>query len=118
MDLNENLKGISDETIRYVTLRLNDFKFRLVETLSLLCGRLLLFVAVSLFVVLALFFMLAAVVVALSMYVGTVYAFLIMAALLAVIALLLYMLCYNFFVNRMVAELCSIVFTQEEKKDE
>ena len=27
MDLNENLKGISDETIRYVTLRLNDFKF-------------------------------------------------------------------------------------------
>ena len=118
MDLNENLKGISYETIRYVTLMLNDFKFRLVETLSLLCGRLLLFVAVSLFVVLALFFMLAAAVVALSMYVGTVYAFLIMAALLAVIALLLYMLCYNFFVNRMVAGLCSIVFTQEEKKDE
>ena len=117
MEVKGNFESIPDDTLVYITLKYNDIRLQLVEILSLLCGRLLLYFAVSFLAALAFLFLMVAVALFLSTYIGMPAAVIVVALMLVVMAIVIYSSCRKLCIDKMVKFFCGIMFAQEGKSN-
>lgn len=118
MEIKENFEKMAEALLQYVDLKSDDVKLNVVEKLSFLCNDIISYVAVSVFAVLSFLFVLVAIVAFLSPCIGLLCSSLVVAALLAVAALLLYAMRRRLFVNIMVKCFCRIFFTKNSDDNE
>lgn len=118
MELKENFDKLSDGAQQYIDLKVDNIKLHIVENMSLFCSDLLSRAVVGLFAIMALFFAMIAVVLFFAMYVGLLYAFLIVAGILLLVGALFYFFRKSIFANVMVGRFCRMFFPKNDVEDE
>lgn len=118
MKIKDNFDALSCSLREYITLGVDSCKLHVIEVLSLLGCDLLSLFAASFLLVLALLFVFVAVLVLLIPMVGLVPATFIVAFLLALAAVVVYVMRRELFADIMVRRLCSLFFIYDDEDTE
>ena len=116
MSIKGNFDTLYNDADEYVKRSIDSYKLLFVESISLLYGDVACGFVLFMLLFLAFVFMLAAMVVLLAPVTGFAVSLIIAVAVLAVVALLVYLLKIRLFVNGAVKRICRILFAKNNEE--
>ena len=116
--MNDGFENLSKDVQEYVVRRVENIKMTMAEELSIMLGDMLAALALFFMLFAAFLFVLVGAVAALAQVIGFVYAMMFAAAVIAVVAFVVYFFRTAIFVNTMVRHLCRLLSVRKEVGNE
>ena len=117
MRIEENFKNLTDSLKEYTNIKAVSIKLSLVEKLSLLARDILSTIIIFFLATAALIFALSATMIFIARYIGFLYASLLICAILACAAIVVYLFRKQLFTNIFIARLSRIIFNDDTKNE-